>query len=97
MRESASGSAASAVAENGTNALNDERTPLLKSTSQSQNQDSEPPSEAQGDGPDRGLPAGQEEETTTFKTQFGTILGHLSRSRSNRKIRVSKNPKTIVV
>lgn len=72
MRESASGSVASAVAENGTNALSDERTPLLKSTSQSQNQDAEPPSEAQGDGPDRGLPAGQEEETTVVAEEVST-------------------------
>ncbi|KAF5656254.1 multidrug resistance protein fnx1 [Fusarium sp. NRRL 25303] len=72
MRESASGSVASAVAENGTNALSDERTPLLKSTSQSQNQDAEPPSEAQGDDPDRGLPAGQEEETTVVAEEVST-------------------------
>ncbi|KAF5678966.1 multidrug resistance protein fnx1 [Fusarium circinatum] len=72
MRESASGSVASAVAENGTNAFGDERTPLLKSTSQSQNQDAEPPSEAQGDDPDRGLPAGQEEETTVVAEEVST-------------------------
>ncbi|KAF5552438.1 multidrug resistance protein fnx1 [Fusarium mexicanum] len=72
MRESASGSVASAVAENGTNALGDERTPLLKSTSQSQNQDAEPPSEAQGDDSDRGLPAGQEEETTVVAEEVST-------------------------
>ncbi|PNP84645.1 hypothetical protein FNYG_02274 [Fusarium nygamai] len=72
MRESASGSVASAVAENGTDALSDERTPLLKSTSQSQNQDVEPPSEAQGDDPDRGLPAGQEEETTVVAEEVST-------------------------
>ncbi|KAI1043449.1 hypothetical protein LB505_002048 [Fusarium chuoi] len=72
MRESASGSVASAVAENGTNALSNERTPLLKSTSQSQNQDTEPPSEAQGDDPDRGLPAGQEEETTVVAEEVST-------------------------
>jgi MFS family permease len=62
MRESASG----------TNALSDERTPLLKSTSQSQNQDAEPPSEAQGDDPDRGVPAGQEEETTVVAEEVST-------------------------
>ncbi|KAF5665185.1 multidrug resistance protein fnx1 [Fusarium denticulatum] len=72
MRESASGSVASAVAENGTNTLSDERTPLLKSTSQSQNPDAEPPSEAQGDDPDRGLPAGQEEETTVVAEEVST-------------------------
>ncbi|KAF5713814.1 multidrug resistance protein fnx1 [Fusarium globosum] len=72
MRESASGSVASAVAENGTNALSDERTPLLKSASQSQNQDAEPPSEAQGDDSDRGLPAGQEEETTVVAEEVST-------------------------
>ena len=35
---------------------------------------------------------GQEE----VRTQFGPILGHLSRIRSSRKIRVSNNPKTDV-
>ena len=39
---------------------------------------------------------GQEEETTTFRIQFGPILGRLSMIRSSRKIRVSNNPKTDV-
>ncbi|KAF4950378.1 hypothetical protein FSARC_13212 [Fusarium sarcochroum] len=71
MRESVSGSA-SAVAENGTNTLGDERTPLLKSTSQSQNQDSEPASEVRGEEPNQGVPAGQEEETTIVAEEVST-------------------------
>ena len=39
----------------------------------------------------------QEEEVETSRTQFGLILGHLSRIRSSAKIRVSKNPKIAIV
>ncbi|KAM0358321.1 hypothetical protein HYE67_003337 [Fusarium culmorum] len=72
MRESPSGSAASAVAENGVAPLSDERTPLLKSNGQGQNPDAEPASEAQGDDPNQGLPAGQEEETTVVAEEVPT-------------------------
>lgn len=72
MRESPSGSAASAMAENGVAPLSDERTPLLKSNGQGQNPDAEPASEAQGDDPNQGLPAGQEEETTVVAEEVPT-------------------------
>ncbi|KAF5025979.1 hypothetical protein F66182_1947 [Fusarium sp. NRRL 66182] len=71
MRETASGSA-SAVVENGVNALSDERTPLLKPTNQPSNQDPEPVSETQGAEPDQGVPGGQEEETTIVAEEVST-------------------------
>ncbi|KAM0348050.1 hypothetical protein ACHAPU_004553 [Fusarium lateritium] len=72
MRDTPSGSAVLAGAENGESARGDERTPLLKPTSQDQNQDAEPASEARGEDQVRGVPAGQEEETTVVAEEVST-------------------------
>ncbi|KAJ3518917.1 hypothetical protein NM208_g14334 [Fusarium decemcellulare] len=66
MRENASGSAPRG-AEDEEQLRNDERTPLLKSTTdQPQNGRAEPVSETPGDEGQSGVPEGQEEETTVL-------------------------------